>query len=471
MPRITKSALCLMLCLAAQVACGRPTPQRAERHASEPVASVQVALAPDASVPESIASAPLDAAVADTSSAAVQGEADGNDDALEDAAGPLPAALTLTRVGKAPYSWLRTCDLTVHEGQLYAAHARDPLGTDGATVSRYNKADEKIPFRVAFDWNRFGEPSKGGGAGQGFLRIRRIDGRLYVPDADPPYAGLGLADWGTEGYVFVSDATGRFAPARAPHARPPAAPVDGGAGAGVVPRAYHVLDVVRFRGHLYTSTGSVPPKEKAWAGPSPGALHRATPDLSRWNYEAAYPVPYKDGVYRLTFLVRFAGKLLAGLQDYDGREPYDYVQITPNAGDEGLEHATVTPVRATEHGAGATLRWFADRGTLYWIASARDGVKLRKTRDASTWEEIPLPEGVGRPTDIKRFHGELVVLTERALVHLHPDGPRVLSRVSDAKTPFVVNNIFCAAPLAVYQGDLYAGGQLDGALYRFSTEP
>ena len=45
MPRITKSVLCLMLCLAAQVACGRPTPQRAERHASEPVASVQVALA------------------------------------------------------------------------------------------------------------------------------------------------------------------------------------------------------------------------------------------------------------------------------------------------------------------------------------------------------------------------------------------------------------------------------------------
>jgi hypothetical protein len=232
-----------------------------------------------------------------------------------------------------------------------------------------------------------------------------------------------------------------------------------------------VLDVVRFRGHLYTSTGSVPPKEKAWAGPAPGALHRATPDLSRWNYEAAYPVPYKDGVYRLTFLVRFAGKLLAGLQDYDGREPYDYVQITPNAGDEGLEHATVTPVRATEHGAGATLRWFADRGTLYWIASARDGVKLRKTRDASTWEEIPLPEGVGRPTDIKRFHGELVVLTERALVHLHAEGPRVLSRVSEPKTPFVVNNIFCAAPLAVYQGDLYAGGQLDGALYRFSAEP
>jgi hypothetical protein len=407
----------------------------------------------------------------DAGAPVAQAEPDGNDDPVEDAPGPLPASLSLTRVGKAPYAWTRTCALTVHDGHLFAAHARDPLGTDGATVTRYERSDDKNPFRVAFDWNRFGEPSKGGGAGQGFLRIRRIDGRLYVPDADPPYAGFGLMDWGAEGYVFVSNAQGQFAPARGPHARPPAAPVDGGAGAGVVPRAYHVLDVIRFRGQLYTSTGSVPPTEKAWAGPSPGALHRASPDLSRWTYELGYPVPYRAGVFRMTFMVRFRGKLLAGLQDYDGREPYDYLQITHSENDVGLAQATVTPMRATEHGAAKTLRWFADQGTLYWIAAARDGVKLRKSRDANTWEEIALPDDAGSPTDIVRFHGELVVLAERALLHLHADGPRVLARVPDAKTPFVVNNLFCAAPLAVYQGDLYAGGQLDGALYRFNPQP
>ena len=61
--------------------------------------------------------------------------------------------------------------------------------------------------------------------------------------------------------VFVSDARPAFAPACGPHKALPGRPgpgAGGKAGAAVLPRAYHVLGVVKFRGHLYASTGSVP---------------------------------------------------------------------------------------------------------------------------------------------------------------------------------------------------------------------
>ncbi len=35
---------------------------------------------------------------------------------------------------------------------------------------------------------------------------------------------------------------------------------------------------------------------------------------------------------------------------------------------------------------------------------------------------------------------------------------------------FRVDDIFCAAPLAVFRGDLYAGSQRDGSLWRFVAE-
>src|SRR5262249_27036956 len=148
-------------------------------------------------------------------------DSDGNDDPEDPGDGHAPTAARWEKVGTPPLALTRICDLTPFGESLYAAHAHQPLGTDGATITRYVPDDEKRPFHVAFDWNRPGEPTKGGGAGQGFVRVRNIGGRLYVPDADPPYGGLGVVDWGTEGYVFVSDEKGVFAPPGAPHFRPP----------------------------------------------------------------------------------------------------------------------------------------------------------------------------------------------------------------------------------------------------------
>lgn len=388
-------------------------------------------------------------------------EPDGNDDPEDVGTGSLPASLRLEKVGTPPLALTRICDLTPFGGALYAAHANQPLGTDGATITKY----ENGKLSVAFDWNRPGEPTKGGGAGQGFLRVRAIGGRLYVPDADPPYGGLGLVDRGTEGYVFVSDEKGRFAPPRAPHYRPPAT-------VAVLPRAYHVIDVIRFRGAMYASTGSVPPKERAWRGPSPGALHRASEDGgTRWIYEVDYPFPWNDRVTRLTFLVRFKDRLYAGIQDFEGRDPHDYVVFDPKPEASVLTHEDARPVKATAIGGAQTLRFWVDtkEKRLYWLAWQRDGrIVLRATNDGETWSAIDLPDGAGRPTDVTRFRDAVVVLAERGLYRL--DGAEVvpLASITDKKSPFDVTDFFCTAPLAVYQNELYAGGQRGGTLYRFT---
>jgi hypothetical protein len=456
--------------------------------------------------------------------------------------------MTWTKLPLPPLALDRICDLRVlyrkmpdaPEGvrpqALYAAHARSPLGTDGATISVLADLPSKLcsaankctagPWSrkhvVAFDWNRIGEPAKGGGAGQGFVRIRRLRGRLFVPDADPPYAGFGFADWGTEGFVFASDASGKFAPARHPKHWPPVEPTAESAGASVLPRAYHVIDVIEYAGALFASTGSVPPKERAWAGPSPGALHRASPDLRRFNYEVGYPLPYQDNVFRLTYMVRFRGELIAGIQDYDGSHRHSYVVFGVNeevakaeaeaakaqmedakgppaasapgssartasskntsaktdpaktepVATEGLPIRLITNVMlpdAATDGSIQTLRWYADGDDLYWIGFGRRSrsAKLRVSQDGRSWRVIDLPSSAGEPTDILRNGSELLIMAERELLALQKDGSVVsLLTHNLLKSPFARSDFFCTAPMAVFEGQLYAGGQREGAIYR-----
>jgi hypothetical protein len=405
---------------------------------------------------------------------------DGDDDMPETALGPLPSSFHFERVGRPPLALQRICDLTPLGDVLYAAHANQPLGTDGATVTVYRPDDAKHPFAVAFDWNRPGEPTRGGGGGQGFLRVHAIGGRLFVPDADPPYAGFGSVDHGTEGYVFVSDEHGAFAPPRMPGHLPPTVPAlrDGGGvgpGAGIVPRAYHVLDVIRFRGRYYASTGSVPPTERAWHGASPGALHVADGEpqaWGRWHYEVDYPWPWQDGVWRLTYLVRYRDRLFAGITDYDDREPNDYVVFSPQPDTTTISRESERAVRATPAGGALTLRWYADDGRLWWIALERGGrALLRVTDNGFDWNEVVLPAEAGRPTDVTRFKGALVALTEQGLWRLDVEPPVELARVREKPSPFAISDAFCVAPLAVFRGALYAGSQRDGSLWRAAEGP
>lgn len=385
---------------------------------------------------------------------------DGDDDVPTDAGVTLPSPAHFERVGVPPLGLQRICDLTPFHGALYIAHANQPLGTDGATITRYDP-DAKRAFSVAFDWNRHGEPTAGGGAGQGFLRVHAFGGRLWVPDADPPYGGFGRAGVGAEGYVFVSDSQGKFAHAEAPGHQPPRAPdlANDKPGAALVPRAYHVIDVVEFRGRVIASTGSSPPGEHAWRGHAPGALHGASPDGKRLDYEVAYPFPFDDGVTRLTYLIRFRNRLYAGVEGGAA----DYVYVTPGKGSE-LVQANVHPMRVTARGGSSTLRWHVDRGKLYWIAWNEGRVVLRVTNDGDTWSEVPLPAEAGFPADIVRAGEDLIVLGERALVTLGSN--RIIATVDGKKSPFEVTDGYCAPPLAVFRGELYAGGQRGGVLYK-----
>jgi hypothetical protein len=407
---------------------------------------------------------------ASASEATSGSEPDGDDDPIADTRMTLPASPRFERVGVPPLGLQRICDLQVFDGALYMAHANQPLGTDGATITKYDP-DAKRPFSVAFDWNRPGEPTAGGGAGQGFLRVHAFDGRLWVPDADPPYGGFGRSSVGAEGYVFVSDTSGKFARAQSPGHLPPRAPdvVADKPGAALVPRAYHVLDAIRFRGRMYASTGASPPGERAWHGHAPGALHGATPDAKRWEYEVAYPFPFDDGVTRLTFLVRFRGRLYAGVEGGAA----DYVYVTPRGSSSQsqgpasvLEQRDLHAVQVTPTGGSITLRWYADRGKLYWIAWSGGRTVLRVSEDGDSWREVTLPPDAGMPSDITRAGSDLLVLAERALVRLGTN--EIVSRVEGKKSPFEVTDGYCAAPLAVFRGVLYAGGQRGGALYKLA---
>ena len=405
---------------------------------------------------------------------AAPAEADGDDEPAEVGTGTLPATARFERVGRGPLALRRICDLTAFHGSLYAAHANRPLDSDGATITRYAPAATARPVTVAFDWNRPGRPLAGGAAGQGFLRVHHIGDRLFVPDADPPYNGFGFVDHGTEGYVFLSDTQGNFAPARGERLLPPALPDAGGrAGAAVLPRAYHVLDVIRYRGMTLASTGSVPPRERAWFGPSPGALHVADANLQRWTYAIDYPHPWQNGVWRIGFMVRFQGRLFGGIQDYDGREPNDVVVVDAAAGATSLAQSSLHAQRITGTGASHTLRWYVDGPTLYWLAWERfRGARLWRSTDGDHWTTVNLPPDAGAPTDLTRWRDGLVLLTSTGLWRLDGPAPRRIATVErrivrgGSEGPFDLTDGFCAAPLAVLGNTLYAGSQRDGALWR-----
>ncbi len=392
-------------------------------------------------------------------SAPAQLEPDGNDEGIETQA-VLPARGKFVKVGRHFASLQRTCDLRAFGGKLYAAHATRPLMFSGATITRYHPGEQR--FELMFDWNRPGQPVKGGGAGQGFLRVRAIDGRLYVPDADPPYLGLGMTRFGTEGYIFVSGAEGKFAPARRPGFLPPALSKDGKAGSFVLPGALHVFDVIRFRGRLYASTGSVL-KDWSKSGASPAALH-VSADSGLWKVAATHPDPPVRGSWRFRYLIRFKDRLYAAVTDFDGRDGVDYVVYAPSR--EQTELGKGRAVQVTRPGGASTVRWFADGGRLYWIVYGG----LLVSSDGQSWTAVKLPQAAGQPTDLARVGNALLVLTEHALLRLEKDGARAVASMPGKKSPFRFKDATCAAPLAVLGGHVYAGGQRRGALYRLEPD-
>lgn len=391
---------------------------------------------------------------------------DGNDESAG-AEVALPEHAHFEKVGRHWGALERICDFAVLGDALYMAHATRPLGFGGATVTRYQPS-AKPAFALAFDWNRQGEPEKGGGAGQGFLRVRAIDGRLYVPDADPPYLGLATAK-PIEGYVFASDAQGKFAGARMPGRLPPRAASADLAGSFVLPGVLHGFDVIRFRGKLYASSSAmIPPNGNAVS--SPGTL--LTPGGTRGHWQVAFTYAGAPGEasVRLGYMTRFRDRLYVAVSPLAGIDRHDYVVIAPPRERSTIEQGDAHPVQATPSGRAHTLRWYTDRGKLYWLSIDAGGASLRVSEDGEHFRVLSLPAYAGAPSDILRVGEQLLVLAEQGLFELVGDVFKLRAAITEAKTPFKVDDGYCAPPLAAFQGNLYFGDQLHGALWKLVAD-
>lgn len=423
------------------VVCGACAPRAPEPELSKPPAPALASVKPSASVePPSPPPAPT------------QREPDGNDERAT-ASFELGTNLRFEKVGRHYAALHRICDFAVHERTLLMSHATRPLGFGGATITRWDPA-AKTPFSLVFDWNRAGEPEKGGGAGQGFLRMRRFDGRFFVPDADPPYLGFGFAKGMAEGYVFVSDANARFAPVRNPGHLPPASAL-------VLPGALHVFDVARYDGKMLVSTGALVPPNRAET--SPGALFAENTTTKKWEAVYTYAHP-RGAAARLGYMVRFRDRLYVAVSALEDGDPNEYVVFRGT-----LDAAKAEVVRVSKLGAQHTLRWYADGGRLYWLSLGGYGSELRVSEDGDAWQLLALPADAGNATDVLRVGKSLLVMAEKGLYRVNGTSFERLAEVSEPKSPFAIDDAYCSAPLVAFERAVYVGGQRKGDLYRLQS--
>jgi hypothetical protein len=422
-----------------------------------------------ASVPPSAATTPTSArseAQLPPAALASQLEPDGNDEVVEPELA-LPEQAHFVKVGRHWAALQRICDFATLDGALYMAHATQPLGLGGASITRY-APDAKTPFSLAFDWNREGEPERGGAGGQGFLRVRQLDGRLYVPDADPPYLGLGLAT-GIEGYLFESDRHGAFAGPRNPGHLPPRQPTGDRPGAFVLPGVLHGFDVIRFRGKLYaSSSAAIPPNGNAKS--SPGTLLTPGAEPGPWQVVFSYAGAPGEESVRLSYMTRFRDRLYVAISPLYGFDRHDFVVIAPPPGATTFSSSDAKAVQVTPRGGAHTLRWFTDRGRLYWLTIDGRGVSLYVSDDGEQFRVLTLPSDAGAPSDLLRSGEHLLLLAEHGLYELMGETFRLRARIAEPETPFKVDDGYCAAPLAVFQGTLYAGDQQRGSLWKLVAD-
>jgi len=172
---------------------------------------------------------------------------------------------------------------------------------------------------------------------------------------------------------------------------------------------------------------------------------------------------------RLGYMTRFRDRLYVALSPLYGVARHDFLIITPARDATVLTDAEVRAVQVTPAGGAHTLRWYADQGKLYWIAIASDGVTLRVTTDGEHFHPLRLPADAGYPSNVLRVGSRLVVLAERGLYAQGGEAFELIAPIADDKTPFKVDDGYCAAPLSVFQGNLYAGDQLRGNLWKLVT--
>jgi hypothetical protein len=127
-------------------------------------------------------------------------------------------------------------------------------------------------------------------------------------------------------------------------------------------------------------------------------------------------------------------------------------------------------LQATTHGGAHTLRFYTDRGKLYWITIGRDGAALRESDDGERFRTVPLPPDAGAPSDVLRVGEHLLVLTENGLYERDGERFELRAPAPAGKPPFKVDDGYCAAPLVAFQGSVYAGDQQRGNLWKLVND-
>jgi hypothetical protein len=334
------------------------------------------------------------------------------------------------------------------------------IDEDGAQIYRYDPKTRA--WTLAFDWDRGTKAGDVSGVGgQGLSRLRIEDGRLVATDSDAPMlGGFHFTMAGFEGYLFVSDEQGVFPPL-GPDASPPE-------GTPVVTFAFHVFDVIHFRGALVASGGTVSltREARAGAGRYPAAIYGGLPGASTLLPRFAMGTA-GAGVQRVTYMHRFGGRLYLGFQNNEQRARYDLAVL----GGDPNDPKTSPPVlaRVTSDGGWLTRRFASGDGTLYWIASGypSDGrpATLFASSDGVRFAAVPLPADAGAPQDLVVAGTTRWLLTTRGLYRAAAGQDFV--KVADAPEgdPFGSWDPFCSAPLTVFAGTLWAGSTRDGKVY------
>lgn len=169
-------------------------------------------------------------------------------------------------------------------------------------------------------------------------------------------------------------------------------------------------------------------------------------------------------------MTRFRDKLYVAISPLYGLDRHDFVVIAPPHDATTFSSADARAVKATPAGGAHTLRWFPDRGRLYWITIGRGGRALRVSEDGEHFRELALPPEAGAPSDLLRSGERLLLLAEHGLYELSGETFRLRARISETKTPFQADDGYCAAPLAIYGGSLFAGDQQRGNLWQLVAD-
>jgi hypothetical protein len=323
---------------------------------------------------------------------------------------PLLEGVGFEKLGEPSPGYNVITDIVSFSGRLFASASANPLNAFGAAVA--STADG-----VSFADAVIDETS------QGFLRLRVIDGALFVPDGDP--------NGYDPGWVWVSADGAEFERT-------------------TVPGAVHTFDVASYEGALLASNGMLD------GGGSLCAL-----DAGGESWTEIQSTPYQ----RLRFLAVFAGRLYAAKRMIGADE--DYLVWSGPAADGEVE-----AVDALE-GEANTWTWFssAAAGRLYWSFGAAGSVGVAATGDGETWQSIEALDGEF-VSAFAELDGNVYALGNKGLWGTS-DGTTFV-RIAEAPSgttfaPVPVDggyNAEATASLAVHDGRLWCGSSTDGHLYR-----